>query len=41
MIIGSFWELEAAFGRIDGVVRTAVGYCGGTLVKPSFKEVVD
>ncbi|XP_008782320.2 peptide methionine sulfoxide reductase-like [Phoenix dactylifera] len=36
---GSFWELEAAFGRVDGVVRTAVGYYGGIRVKPSYKEV--
>nr|XP_010911632.2 peptide methionine sulfoxide reductase [Elaeis guineensis] len=36
---GSFWELEAAFGRVDDVVRTAVGYHGGTPVKPSYKEV--
>ncbi|XP_008812378.1 peptide methionine sulfoxide reductase-like [Phoenix dactylifera] len=36
---GSFWELETAFGRVDGVVRTAVGYYGGNLVKPSYKEV--
>ena len=34
-----FWGLEAAFGRVDGVVKTATGYCGGTLKKPSYKEV--
>ncbi|XP_058088498.1 uncharacterized protein LOC131235355 [Magnolia sinica] len=34
-----FWELEAAFGRVDGVFRTATGYCGGTLRKPTHKEV--
>nr|XP_029119637.1 peptide methionine sulfoxide reductase isoform X2 [Elaeis guineensis] len=38
---GSFWELETAFGRVDGVVRTAVGYYGGNHVKPSYKEVLD
>ncbi|XP_020097110.1 peptide methionine sulfoxide reductase-like isoform X1 [Ananas comosus] len=36
---GRFWELEAAFGCLEGVVRTAVGYFGGDLIKPSYKEV--
>ncbi|KAL6007557.1 hypothetical protein ACLOJK_033055 [Asimina triloba] len=36
---GSFWVLEAAFGRVDGVVGTATGYCGGTLRKPTQREV--
>ncbi|KAF8378674.1 hypothetical protein HHK36_030023 [Tetracentron sinense] len=35
----SFWGLEAAFGRVDGVVKTATGYCGGTLKKPTHREV--
>ncbi|XWS75494.1 hypothetical protein CRYUN_Cryun01aG0093800 [Craigia yunnanensis] len=38
---GSFWGLEASFGRVDGVIKTATGYCGGTLRKPSFKEVCE
>ncbi|KAF3444289.1 hypothetical protein FNV43_RR13979 [Rhamnella rubrinervis] len=37
---GSFWVLESAFGRVDGVVKTAAGYCGGTLRKPSYTEVL-
>ncbi|XP_042485461.1 peptide methionine sulfoxide reductase-like [Macadamia integrifolia] len=37
----SFWGIEAAFGRIDGVVKTATGYCGGTLRKPSYREVFE
>ncbi|XVF71592.1 hypothetical protein PTKIN_Ptkin12aG0050800 [Pterospermum kingtungense] len=36
---GGFWGLEAAFGRVDGVIKTATGYCGGTLRKPSYIEV--
>ncbi|PON39135.1 Peptide methionine sulfoxide reductase [Trema orientale] len=35
----SFWGLEAAFGRVDGVLKTATGFCGGTLTKPSYAEV--
>ncbi|XP_059451738.1 uncharacterized protein LOC132182493 isoform X2 [Corylus avellana] len=38
---GSFWSLEAAFGRIEGVVKTATGYYGGTLKKPSYREVCE
>ncbi|OMO80234.1 Peptide methionine sulfoxide reductase MsrA [Corchorus capsularis] len=38
---GSFWGLEAAFGRMDGVINTATGYCGGTLRKPSYREVCE
>ncbi|KAJ4707061.1 Peptide methionine sulfoxide reductase [Melia azedarach] len=37
----SFVDLEAAFGRVDGVVKTATGYCGGTLKKPSYREVCE
>ncbi|KAK4347932.1 hypothetical protein RND71_034271 [Anisodus tanguticus] len=34
-----FHDVEAAYGRVGGVVRTATGYCGGTIRKPSYKEV--
>lgn len=36
---GIFWNLEAVFGRVDGVLKTATGYCGGTLEKPTYREV--
>ncbi|XP_021643947.2 uncharacterized protein LOC110637886 [Hevea brasiliensis] len=36
---GSFWYLEAAFGRVDGVIKTATGYCRGTWEKPTYREV--
>ncbi|OAY57099.1 peptide methionine sulfoxide reductase [Manihot esculenta] len=38
---GSFWYLEAAFGRVYGVVKTATGYCGGTWKKPTYSEVCE
>uniref|UniRef100_A0A7C8ZHY9 peptide-methionine (S)-S-oxide reductase n=1 Tax=Opuntia streptacantha TaxID=393608 RepID=A0A7C8ZHY9_OPUST len=38
---GSFWALEAAYGNIDGVVKTSTGYFGGTLTKPSYKQVCE
>jgi len=39
-LTGSFWALEAAYGNIDGVVKTSTGYFGGTLTKPSYKQVL-
>jgi methionine-S-sulfoxide reductase len=36
---GCFWEAEAAFRRIDGVVETVVGYAGGTLPDPDYGQV--
>lgn len=34
-----FHDLEAAYGRVEGVVKTATGYCGGTIKKPSYREI--
>lgn len=36
---GCFWGVESAFISIDGVVETEVGYSGGTLVDPTYKDV--
>jgi peptide-methionine (S)-S-oxide reductase len=36
---GCFWGVEAAFAAIPGVAATAVGYEGGSLERPSYKDV--
>jgi peptide-methionine (S)-S-oxide reductase len=36
---GCFWGVEAAFAAIPGVVATAVGYEGGKLDNPSYRDV--
>jgi len=36
---GCFWGVQTAFDRIPGVVETAVGYEGGTLEKPTYRDV--
>ena len=39
--LGCFWGPDAAFGAIDGVVRTRVGYAGGTRSDPSYELLGD
>ncbi|HVJ09597.1 MAG TPA: peptide-methionine (S)-S-oxide reductase MsrA [Acidisarcina sp.] len=36
---GCFWGVEASFASIPGVIETAVGYEGGQLENPSYKDV--
>ena len=36
---GCFWGIEAAFRRVPGVIETAVGYSGGHMRNPSYKDV--
>ena len=36
---GCFWHVEEVFGKIKGVISTSVGYMGGKLKNPTYKEV--
>jgi peptide-methionine (S)-S-oxide reductase len=36
---GCFWGVESAFRQIPGVIDAKVGYAGGTLDNPTYKQV--
>ena len=36
---GCFWCMQPPFDKLDGVVSTTVGYCGGKEENPTYKQV--
>jgi len=36
---GCFWCIQPAFDKAPGVIKTVVGYCGGTEPNPTYKLV--
>ena len=36
---GCFWGVEAAYRQIPGVLSTRVGYLGGTMQNPTYRDV--
>ncbi|OCT16599.1 peptide methionine sulfoxide reductase [Paenibacillus pectinilyticus] len=39
--MGCFWSPDALFGQMPGVVRTRVGYAGGTTSGPTYRNLGD
>ncbi len=37
--LGCFWGPEIKFSKLDGVIKTEVGYCGGNDAETNYKEV--
>jgi peptide-methionine (S)-S-oxide reductase len=37
--MGCFWGPEVTFGDLDGVLETSVGYMGGELDNPTYRDV--
>ena len=39
LALGCFWGPEKKFDKIEGIVETEVGYCGGKMPNVTYKEV--
>ena len=37
--LGCFWGPEVKFSKLDGVIKTEVGYCGGHSSQTTYEEV--
>ncbi len=41
LALGCFWSPEEKFSKLNGVINTEVGYCGGKTKQTSYKEVCE
>ena len=39
LALGCFWGPEIKFSKIEGIIKTEVGYCGGNSHTTTYKEV--
>tara|TARA_Y100000768_G_scaffold347502_1_gene295803 strand:+ start:227 stop:676 length:450 start_codon:yes stop_codon:yes gene_type:complete len=39
LALGCFWGPEKKFSKIEGIIKTEVGYCGGKMPNTTYKEV--
>jgi len=39
LALGCFWGPEIKFSKIEGIIKTEVGYCGGNSKSTTYKEV--
>tara|TARA_B100001564_G_scaffold344366_1_gene341855 strand:+ start:440 stop:883 length:444 start_codon:yes stop_codon:yes gene_type:complete len=39
LALGCFWGPEIRFSKIEGIIKTEVGYCGGNSPTTTYKEV--
>jgi len=39
LALGCFWGPEIKFSKIEGIIKTEVGYCGGNSPSITYKEV--
>ncbi|MBD1165088.1 peptide-methionine (S)-S-oxide reductase MsrA [Pelagibacterales bacterium SAG-MED13] len=39
LALGCFWGPEIRFSKIEGIIKTEVGYCGGDSSTTTYKEV--
>mgnify|MGYP006142890671 CR=1 FL=1 len=37
--LGCFWGPEIKFSKVEGIIKTEVGYCGGDSKETTYKEV--
>ena len=39
LALGCFWGPEIKFGKLEGIIKTEVGYCGGNSTTTTYEEV--